>query len=222
MEDDGNEPELLIFFFNNIVSIDFFSRCADRLSRPPLIFAILDLQYLYLTLSDIPFLSMPLFSCLALFPASLSSSLDMLHVYWCLLMQKLDSPAATSCTNKLHHTSNRTTATHQAVHSLGSLCSIINIIKLRSKCPIPKNPPKAPAKSHRGQGFSYPIRLRSGETYTFLFLGIHGRLGRRSMNRSSRLACRCDVTVGSRFDTCRMRFREIDECFLGLGIWCGV
>lgn len=61
MEDDGNEPELLISFFKNIVSIDFFSHCANRLSHPSLIFATLDLQYLYLILSDIPFLSMPLF-----------------------------------------------------------------------------------------------------------------------------------------------------------------
>lgn len=38
MEDDGNEPELLIFFFNNIVSIDFFSHCADRLSHASLNF----------------------------------------------------------------------------------------------------------------------------------------------------------------------------------------
>lgn len=147
----------------------------------------------------------------------------MLHVYWCLLMQELDSPAVTFCTNKLHHTSNRITVTHQAVHSLGSLFVLSSISSISvQKCPIPKSPPKSPAKSHRGQGFSYPIRLRPGETYTFLLLGIHGRLGRRSMNRSYRLACRCDVTVGSRFDPCRMRFREIDECFLGLEIWCGV
>lgn len=91
-------------------------------------------------------------------------------------------------------------------HSISCL-SFLNFIKVSFKMSI--------LKSHR---FSYPIWLRFGESYIFLLLGVHCRLSRRSMNRSSWLACQFEMPVGSKLDPCRMCFRKIDECFLGLEV----
>lgn len=138
-----------------------------------------------------------------------------------LTYARLDSPVGrfVQTSHIIHHISNRITASHQAVRLWDVITKKNRIFPFHFLSVVSEfhqvSFKMSILKSHR---FSYPIWLRFGESYIFLLLGVHCRLGRRSMNRSPWLACQSEMPVSSRLDPCRMCFRKIDECFLGLEV----